>query len=190
MENYCERLNWHQFPCILEAHPGQFQGRLPFLFNFWWLQTEYDYLKNRSLLLLEMLSYDCYVIIIIIIIILIVFIFIFNFIIIIIIIITTIFTWDWSASEFYNTATAHPETSIVSLGPTTRGSYSRPELYSTTTAHPEISIVSLGPATRGFYSRPELYSTTTAHTKCRVVSCSSTYSDNKSTLLAFCCHVI
>ena len=90
-----------------------------------------------------MLSYDYYVIIITIIIILIVFIFIFNFIIIIIIIITTIFTWDWSASEFYNTTTAHPEMSIVSLGPATRGSYSRPELYSATTADPETSIVSL-----------------------------------------------
>ena len=77
MENYCERLNWHQFPCKLEAQPGQFQGRLTFLFDFSWLQTEYDYLKHR---------YDYYAIIIIIIIIFIVFIFIFNFIIIIIII--------------------------------------------------------------------------------------------------------
>ena len=67
MENYCERLNWHQFPCKLEAQPGQFKGRLTFLFDFSWHQTEYDYLKHRSLLLLEMLSYDCYVIIIIII---------------------------------------------------------------------------------------------------------------------------
>ena len=88
-----------------------------------------------------MLSYDYYVIIFTIIIILIVFIFIFNFIIIIIIIIiiTTIFTWDWSASEFYNTTTAHPETSIVSLGPATRGSDSRPDLYSATTADPQLA---------------------------------------------------
>ena len=190
MENYCERLNGHQFPCKLEAQPGQFQGGLTFLFDFSWLQTEYDYLKHRSLLLLETLSYDYYVIIFTIIIIFIVFIFIFNFIIIIIIIITTIFTWDWSACEFYNTATAHPETSIVSLGPATRGSDSRPDLYSATTADPETSIVSSSPATRGSYSRPDLYCTATAHTKCRVVGFSSTSGANKSTLLAFCCHVV
>ena len=54
-----------------------------------------------------MLSYDYYVIIITIIIILIV------FIIIIIIIITTIFTWDWSASEFYNATTAQTSTKCI-----------------------------------------------------------------------------
>ena len=130
----------------------------------------------------------------------------------------TIFTWDWSASEFYNTTTAHPEismvslgpstrgsdsrpvlyrattadpaTSIVSLGPATRGSDSRPFMYSATTADPETSIVSLGPTTHGSDSRPDLYCTATPHTKCRVVSCSSTSSAKKSMLPAFCCHVI
>ena len=96
----------------------------------------------------------------------------------------------WSASEFYNTAAADPEISIVRLGPATRGSDSRPELYSATTADPEIRIVSSSPATRRSYSRPDLYCTATAHTKCRVISCSSTSSANKSTLPAFCCHVI
>ena len=76
-------------------------------------------------------------------------------------------TNSWPTS--YSTTTAHVKTSIVGLGPATRGMNSWPTSYSTTTAHVKTSIVGLGPATRGTNSWPTPYSTTTAHIKTSIV---------------------